>query len=94
MATRSASATGFSAPSPGERDPRDNEMGDAAMIATVAAVAVDYPTVPEDRIEHLLRERFAQADAAYAPRYRLVLAERDARVALRRDERAKSIPSG
>ena len=60
-----------------------------ALRAAVDACARDYPNAARGRIEHLMRSFYALTSDAKVKQYRVLLAERDTRVRLRLEERAR-----
>ena len=66
---------------------------EVAIRATITLIAADYPDVPVDGIAQLFRQRHARTAAAPIQQFRLVLAERDTRAALRAQARARARPT-
>lgn len=60
-----------------------------ALRASIDALLRDYPWATRERVEQLLSLFYERTSEAKVTQYRVLLAERDTRVQLRREERAR-----
>ena len=65
--------------------PRANDTTKTGLEVTLRALCRDYPLVSADHIEEVLRSRYERTRDASVQDYRLLLAERETRVHLRRE---------
>lgn len=61
----------------------DDRASGPPLDAITERLQFDYPSVPPERIVMLLGEAFAQTQSARVQSFRMLLAERDVRAALR-----------
>lgn len=82
----------------GSREPDPQPEGsstadEGALRAAIDACVRDYPGATRDQVEQLVRTLYERTAGAKVHQYRVLLAERDARVQLRADERARTAQS-
>ena len=65
--------------------PDDPDATERALVGSVKQLLADYPWADPAHVEAVLRSNFATTRDAKVPNYRLLLAERDTRVRLRRE---------
>ena len=70
----------------------DTSGEDCSLQEVQCRLASDYPGVERERIAELLLACYRRTSAAKRPQYRLILAERDSRVRLRREPRSAGVP--
>jgi hypothetical protein len=74
---------------------RKADVEQRALCEIAGRLALDYPAATSEQVDAVLRSTFERASDARVEQYRLVLAERDARVRLRTATRvAPSAPGG
>ena len=71
----------------------DGYTEEAALEQTAGVIAKDYPWASSEHVGEVLRSRFARTRDAKVQNYRLLLAERDTRTQLRREQHESLAPS-
>lgn len=79
---------------PDPRWERSSTADEGALRAAIDACVRDYPGATRDQVEQLVRTLYERTAGAKVHQYRVLLAERDARVQLRADERTRTEQSG